>query len=68
MDSSDRATPSDILALAETIFGDRVRANEWLRTPNESLGNVSPASKLDTERGRCEVSQVLNAIAYGGVA
>lgn len=57
----------EVEELAETVFGDRVRASEWLQTPNESLGGGAPLSKLDTEVGRREVVQILNAIAYGGV-
>lgn len=56
----------DVEKLAKTVFGNRARASEWLRTPNSSLGNVSPASKLNTEDGCREVAQILNAIAYGG--
>lgn len=56
----------EVEKLAETVFGDRDRASEWLQTPNLSLGGDAPQSRLDTEDGRIEVSQILNAIVYGG--
>ena len=54
--------------LAEDTFGSISLASEWLQTVNVGLGNVTPLSMLDTEIGCREVSRVLNAIAYGGVA
>jgi len=54
--------------LAEDTFGDPVMASEWLQAGNPGLGNVAPLSLLDTEIGCREVSRVLNAIAFGGVA
>ena len=54
--------------LAEETFGDRSLATQWLRTSNVGLGNVTPLSMLDTDIGCREVSRILNAIAYGGVA
>ncbi|MBS1188370.1 MAG: hypothetical protein H6R10_162 [Rhodocyclaceae bacterium] len=53
---------------AEDAFGNRDLAHHWLRTTNPGLGGVEPLSILDTEVGCREVSRVLNAIAYGGVA
>lgn len=58
----------EVEKLAETVFGDRTRASEWLRTPNKSLGGDAPLSRFRTDNGRREVAQVLNAIAYGGGA
>ncbi|MCC4118449.1 MbcA/ParS/Xre antitoxin family protein [Aromatoleum toluclasticum] len=58
----------EVEKLAETVFGDRARASEWLRTSNESLGGCAPLSRLDTEDGRREVARILNAIGYGGAA
>ena len=54
--------------LAEDTFGDPVLASQWLQAANVGMGNVQPLSMLDTEIGCREVSRVLNAIAYGGVA
>lgn len=54
--------------LAEETFGDPELASQWLQANNLGLGNVTPLSMLDTEIGCREVSRVLNAIAYGGVA
>lgn len=66
---SERLTRIGVIErLAEEVFGDAELANDWLQTRNAGLGDVSPLSMLDTEIGRDEVSRVLNAIAYGGVA
>ena len=54
--------------LAEETLGDASLAREWLRTNNIGLGNTTPLSMLDTDIGSREVSRILNAIAYGGVA
>lgn len=53
---------------AEDTFGDQARAAQWLRTANVGLGNFAPLSMLDTDIGCREISRMLNAIAYGGVA
>ena len=53
--------------LAEDVFGDSEDARKWLRTENLGLG-ATPLSMLDTDLGAQEVSRVLHAIAYGGVA
>lgn len=53
---------------AEDTFGERDLAHRWLRTNNQALNGVEPLSLLDTEIGCREVSRILNAIAYGGVA
>ena len=53
--------------LAEDVFGDSEDARKWLRTENLGLG-ATPLSMLDTDLGAQEVSRVLQAIAYGGVA
>lgn len=53
---------------AEETFGDQARAAQWLRTANVGLGNFAPLSMLDTDIGCREISRMLNAIAYGGVA
>lgn len=37
----------------------------WLRTPNASLGGVSPLSMLDTDVGTGAVEEVLGRIEYG---
>lgn len=57
-----------IQRLAEGAFGDPGIAAEWLTAPNLALGGVAPVTVLDTPAGRHEVSRLLHAIAYGGVA
>lgn len=54
--------------LAEDTFGSVELANAWLQAGNAGLGNVPPISLLDTDIGCREVSRLLAAIAYGGVA
>jgi putative toxin-antitoxin system antitoxin component (TIGR02293 family) len=50
---------------AENVFGDAVKAKNWLMRKNLALGDT-PLSMLDTETGAGEVRKVLASIAYGG--
>lgn len=59
---------TQILSLAEQYIGNRQHALGWFRTPNSTLGSVTPFHAIETEIGRQRVIQVLGAIAYGGVA
>lgn len=59
---------ASILALAEEYIGDRKKAQQWLRQPNQALGDQTPLRTLDTEIGARRLEQLLGRIAYGGVS
>jgi putative toxin-antitoxin system antitoxin component (TIGR02293 family) len=40
-----------IVALAETVFGNREKALLWLRSPDDRIASRSPMSLLQTESG-----------------
>jgi uncharacterized protein (DUF2384 family) len=48
-----------------TIFGDTLTLREWLKTPSEALGNVTPLSIMDTLSGIQEIKKELGRIDYG---
>ena len=50
------------LALFE---GDSERTSEWLRTPQEAIGQVSPLEHVVTEPGAAEVQDLIGRIEYG---
>ena len=56
---------SRILALAETVMGDRDCALSWLTAPKRSLGNEAPMDLLDTEPGAQVVEELLYSIDEG---
>jgi uncharacterized protein (DUF2384 family) len=58
-------TTARILALAETVIGDRDRALSWLTSRKRSLGNVAPIGLLDTEPGALAVEELLYSIDEG---
>jgi len=53
---------------AEATFGSPRLAGRWLLQGNLALGGATPLSILDSQIGAGEVSRVLAAIRYGGVA
>jgi putative toxin-antitoxin system antitoxin component (TIGR02293 family) len=56
---------NDVLGYGRDVFGDKGNFNEWLRTPSEALGNVTPLSLMDTLYGIDEVKKEIGRIAYG---
>ena len=54
-----------ILALAESIFGNRQKALIWLRTPDDELNGKTPMRMLQTESGARLVEQLLWGIDEG---
>jgi putative toxin-antitoxin system antitoxin component (TIGR02293 family) len=54
-----------ILALAETVFGDRAKALLWLRGCDERIGNRPPVDLLRTEAGGRVIEGMLWAIDEG---
>ena len=54
-----------ILARAEEVLGERDAALTWVRTPNTSLGSVSPEEILDTDIGATAVLDALGRLQQG---
>ena len=66
VEESDRVMRiARVLAAAETTYGSRERALEWLRTPIARLNNRSPLSLLTTETGTRIVEETLTQIDEG---
>lgn len=51
-----------IAHLAQEVFENKEKAASWLVTPNEALGDNSPARQCETEKGTQQVRRVLNAL------
>jgi putative toxin-antitoxin system antitoxin component (TIGR02293 family) len=63
---SERAVRiASITSLAEDTFGDKDKADVWLRRPTTALGGQRPIDLLDNEVGARLVEQLLYRIAYG---
>jgi putative toxin-antitoxin system antitoxin component (TIGR02293 family) len=54
-----------VYATAVEMIGNKVKAAEWLSTPNRALGGQAPIDQLDTDLGAREVENTLGRIAYG---
>ncbi len=54
-----------VVGRAEEVFGDRAKGLEWLKSPNISLGGVSPMSLLDTYIGGDWVMDTLGRVEHG---
>lgn len=50
---------------AEEVFGDLTSGLEWLKSPNVSLGGVTPISLLDTYIGADWVMDTLGRVEHG---
>jgi len=65
-DQSDRIVrAARIYARAHEVFGDREKANRWMRRPNRALEGKAPIELLRTSNGSDLVVAVLDRIAYG---
>lgn len=53
------------LSLAESVYGSRRRALEWLRKPHARLAGRSPLSLLKTDTGSRMVEEVLVQVDEG---
>lgn len=53
---------SRILALAETVMGDRNRALSWLTSPKRSLGNETPINPLKRGHAMQIVRELLHRV------
>lgn len=56
---------SDVVTYGRDVFGDSTLFTEWLKTPSEALGNVTPLSIMDTLYGIEEIKKELERIAHG---
>ena len=54
-----------VLSLAESVYGSRVRALVWLRTPHARLDGRVPLSLLNTDTGSRMVEELLAQIDEG---
>jgi putative toxin-antitoxin system antitoxin component (TIGR02293 family) len=69
IDESDRTVRLlQIQTLAENTFGDRDKANRWLRRPLTELGNEAPLIVAQTEVGARVIETILGKIAWGAAA
>lgn len=56
---------ANLLEYAAQVFEDVGDAAAWLKTPNLSLGNLTPLDYADTEIGAREVENLLGRIDHG---
>jgi putative toxin-antitoxin system antitoxin component (TIGR02293 family) len=69
VDESDRAVRlMRVQSLAEETFGDRDKANRWLRHSLTELGGETPLVVAQTEAGARVIETVLGKIAWGAPA
>jgi putative toxin-antitoxin system antitoxin component (TIGR02293 family) len=54
-----------IMELAEQVFGEREKAQRWLRKPNRGMGGIVPVDLLQSESGAVLVEQALHQIDHG---
>lgn len=54
-----------IATLAERVFGDRAKANRWLRKPKRQLRGEAPLAFLASENGARIVEEMLHRIEHG---
>jgi putative toxin-antitoxin system antitoxin component (TIGR02293 family) len=65
-DESDRAVrAARLLALGETVFGDKARALQWLARPVKQLGGSAPLAMMASESGARLVEELLVGIDEG---
>jgi putative toxin-antitoxin system antitoxin component (TIGR02293 family) len=69
VDESDRAVRLlSVQTFAEETFGDRQKANHWLRRPLTELGGETPLVVAQTEAGARVIETILGKIAWGSAA
>ena len=69
VDESDRAVRLlRVQTLAEDTFGDKDKANRWLRRALTELGNETPLVVAQTEAGARVIETILGKIAWGAAA
>jgi putative toxin-antitoxin system antitoxin component (TIGR02293 family) len=69
VDESDRAVRLlRVQTLAEETFGDKAKANRWLRHPLAELRGEAPLGVAQTEAGSRVIETILGKIAWGAAA
>jgi putative toxin-antitoxin system antitoxin component (TIGR02293 family) len=69
VDESDRAVRLlRVQTLAEETFGDKEKANRWLRHPLTELQDEAPLAVAQTEAGARVIETILGKIAWGAAA
>ncbi len=69
VDESDRAVRLlRIQSVAEATFGDKEKANRWLRRSLRELQGETPLDVAQTEAGARVIETVLGKIAWGSAA
>jgi putative toxin-antitoxin system antitoxin component (TIGR02293 family) len=69
VEETDRAIRlARIAELADQVFGDRTKAQRWLRKPKGSLGRATPLAYLASEAGARLVEEMLYRIDSGILA
>jgi putative toxin-antitoxin system antitoxin component (TIGR02293 family) len=69
IEESDRVVRlARVQATAEDVFGDKPKANRWLREPLGVLDNKSPLDLAQTESGARLIEQLLAKIDWGAAA
>lgn len=69
IDESDRAVRLlRVQTLAEETFGDKEKANHWLRRPLTELSGEPPLDIAQTEVGARVIETILGKIAWGAAA
>lgn len=69
VDESDRAVRLlRIMTLAEETFGDKEKADRWLRRPLTELAGATPLVLAQTDAGARVIETILGAIAWGAAA
>lgn len=65
-DESDRLYRlTRVMAHAEQVFHDRIKAAEWFHRPNRALNGAIPLQLLDNEIGVTQVDDVLGRLEHG---
>lgn len=69
VEESDRLVRmARVQAIAEDVFGDSTRANQWLREPLGELSGTAPLEWARTEAGARLVEGILAKIDWGAAA
>jgi DNA-binding protein HU-beta len=55
----------EIQALADRVFGDEKKANDWLHRPNTSMSGQIPLNLMKDELGAAVVCEALEQIDHG---
>ena len=58
-------TCAQVEALANRVFGDEKKADDWLHRPNGSLSGQKPIDLLKDELGAAVVREILEQIDHG---